>query len=153
MLSFLFYYLLKNPAAYKSAREEVDRVVGQGPVKVEHMSKLGYLTACLRETLRLSPTAPAITFQPKPDAPEHFTICNGKYEVSRDSKIVAVLPVIHRDRAVYGEDADEFRPERMLEENFQKLPKNAWKVSTPELIFEDKTDHAPSHSETGCVGA
>jgi cytochrome P450/NADPH-cytochrome P450 reductase len=34
MLSFAFYQLLKHPAAYRKAQEEVDRVVGKGPIKV-----------------------------------------------------------------------------------------------------------------------
>lgn len=92
------------------------------------MSKLPYITACLRETLRLSPTAPAFSLQAKPDLPDPVEICNGQYVISKDAAIVAWLPNIHRDKKVYGEDADQFRPERMLEANFQKLPKNAWKV-------------------------
>lgn len=32
-----------------------------------------------------------------------------------------------KDPKVYGNDADEFKPERMLDENFEKLPKNAYK--------------------------
>lgn len=131
MLSFLFYYLLKHPAAYKTAQREVDEVVGRGPITVEHMSKLPYITACLRETLRLSPTAPGFAVTPKPDIEEPILLGNGKYEVPKGVTLVSWLPVIQRDRAVYGEDADEFRPERMLEENFKKLPKNAWKVCAP----------------------
>lgn len=42
--------------------------------------------------------------------------------------IIAILPAIHRDPDVWGEDADEFKPERMLDENLSALPKNAWKV-------------------------
>ncbi|KAL7792090.1 hypothetical protein V8C37DRAFT_380716 [Trichoderma ceciliae] len=35
--------------------------------------------------------------------------------------------MVHQDKAVYGEDAAEFKPDRMLDENFNKLPPNAWK--------------------------
>lgn len=40
MLSFAFYQLLKKPETYRRARQEVDDVVGSGPIKVEHMSKV-----------------------------------------------------------------------------------------------------------------
>jgi cytochrome P450/NADPH-cytochrome P450 reductase len=123
LLSFLFYYLLKNPAAYKKAQEEVDRVVGEESIKVEHLSKLPYINAVLRETLRLQPTAPAFSFQPH----NQVETIGGEYTVFRGEPIVAILPSIHRDPAVYGQDANEFKPERMLDENFNKLPPNAWK--------------------------
>jgi cytochrome P450/NADPH-cytochrome P450 reductase len=41
--------------------------------------------------------------------------------------MVALLPQIHRDPAVYGDDAEAFKPERMLDEPFSKLPSNSWK--------------------------
>lgn len=123
LLSFLFYYLLKNPAAYKKAQEEVDQVIGDGTIKVEHLSKLPYINAVLRETLRLQPTAPAFSIQPN----NEVDTIGGEYSVFRGEPIIAILPKIHRDPAVYGEDANEFRPERMLDENFNKLPPNAWK--------------------------
>lgn len=44
-LSFAFYHLLKNPAAYRKVQEEVDEVLGRGPAKVEHVSKLIYIQA------------------------------------------------------------------------------------------------------------
>ncbi|KAL1844507.1 hypothetical protein VTK73DRAFT_2395 [Phialemonium thermophilum] len=45
LLSFVFYQLLKHPEAYQKAQKEVDEVIGTGPVTVEHMAKLPYLTA------------------------------------------------------------------------------------------------------------
>lgn len=123
MLSFVFHYLLKNPAAYRKAQAEVDKVVGQSSIQIDHISKLPYVTAVLRETLRLQPTAPAFALQAKNDT----EIIGGQYHISKNEPIVALLPKVHRDPAVYGEDANEFRPERMLDENFNKLPPNAWK--------------------------
>jgi cytochrome P450/NADPH-cytochrome P450 reductase len=126
MLSFLFYYLLKNPAAYQSAQRQVDGVIGRGPITVEHMSKLPYIEACLRETLRLTSTAPAFTVQIRPDGPES-TIIGGKYEIKKGQPISCILAKYHRDPLVYGSDAELFKPERMLDEPFSKLPPNSWK--------------------------
>ncbi|KAL2353913.1 bifunctional P-450/NADPH-P450 reductase [Cryomyces antarcticus] len=122
LLSFVFYYLLKSPEAYQKAQQEVDGVIGKGPIKVEHMSRLPYITAILRETLRLMPTAPAISLQALEDE-----VIGGKYRIPKGEPVVALLPKIHQDPAVYGDDAGEWKPERMLDENFSKLPPNAWK--------------------------
>lgn len=128
LMSFLFYYLIKNPASYQAAQAEVDKVIGRGPITVEHMSQLPYLSACLRETLRLTPTAPAFTVEPLPTNTESpILIGGGKYEVKPGTPIIAILPKVHSDPAVYGEDAEEFKPERMLDETFSQLPPNAWK--------------------------
>ena len=128
-MSFLFYHLLKNPAAYQAAQREVDQVIGRGPITVEHMTKLPYIEACLRETLRLNPTAPAFTIAPLPNSEYPVLIGGGKYKVEKGQVLVAILPKVHRDPKVYGEDAEVFKPERMLDEPFQKLPPNSWKVS------------------------
>ncbi|KAF4630984.1 hypothetical protein G7Y89_g7156 [Cudoniella acicularis] len=127
LLSFLFYNLLKNPAAYQAAQREVDEVVGEKPITVDYMSKFPYIEACLRETLRLTSTIPAFTMGVRPDSTENPVIIGGKYEIRKDMPITAILNKIHRDPAVYGDDADQFKPERMLDEPFSKLPNNAWK--------------------------
>lgn len=125
MLSFTTYYLLKNPEAMRKAQAEVDGVVGTGPVTFQHMPKLPYIEACLRESLRLSPTAPAFSVKPLGKEPE--IIGGGKYLIPAGKTISVLLPVAGRDTTVFGADADEFRPERMYGENFTKLPSNAWK--------------------------
>ncbi|KAJ5124323.1 uncharacterized protein N7515_008148 [Penicillium bovifimosum] len=129
MLSFLFYYLLKSPSAYKKAQEEVDRVIGKRKITVDDMSKLPYITAVMRETLRLKPTAPMIALHPHPvkNKEDPVTLGGGKYVLNKDETIAVNLSKMQRDPKVYGPDADEFKPERMLDENFEKLPKNAWK--------------------------
>lgn len=82
----------------------------------------------MRETLRLTPSATAYQLQSRPDSTEDpIYLAGGKYEVKKGQGIVCVLPYIQRDPAVYGDDADSFKPERMLDEAFAKLPKNSWK--------------------------
>ena len=126
LLSFAFTLLLKHPVAYQRAQAEVDDVIGQGQLKVEHLKNLKYLNAVLREALRLHPTAPAFSRAIRPDSGEQFPSVGG-YAIDRKTKILALLPRCHRDPEVYGADAVEFRPERMLDENFNQLPSAAWK--------------------------
>ncbi|KAE8407174.1 cytochrome P450 [Aspergillus pseudonomiae] len=128
-LTFLFYYLLKNPHAYQRAQEEVDTVVGQRKITVEDLSKLSYIAASLRETLRLQAPVPLIAFHPHPtkNREDPVTLGKGKYALNKDEPVVLIMGKVHRDVKVYGDDAEEFKPERMLDKNFENLPKNAWK--------------------------
>jgi cytochrome P450/NADPH-cytochrome P450 reductase len=129
LLSFAFYYILRHPATYFKAQREVDNVLGKGSVKVDHLKDLHYIEAILRETLRLEPTAPAITRGVRQENKEMPpTLGNGRYALQRELPITCLLSKIQRDPEVYGPYAEEFRPERMLDENFNKLPNHAWKV-------------------------
>lgn len=124
MLSYVFYCLLKNPDAYRKAQQEVDEVVGTDTVTEDHLRKLPYITAVLRETSRLYSTAPAFAVTPKN---ENGEVLAGKYYIPHGETVAVLLHNVHRDPAVYGDDSEEFKPERMLDENFNKLPPNAWK--------------------------
>lgn len=125
LLSFAFYQLLKHPEAYQKAQQEVDDVVGKGQIKVDHLSKLPYINGVLRETLRVNATIPLFTVEAFED-----TVLAGKYPVKAGETIINLLAKSQLDPTVWGEDANEFKPERMMDDNFNRITKefpNCWK--------------------------
>ncbi|KAF2736444.1 bifunctional P-450:NADPH-P450 reductase [Polyplosphaeria fusca] len=126
LLSFAFHNMLKNPSTYFKAVEEVDKVVGKGRITVDHLKNLNYISAILRETLRLHPTAPLISRGPRDENTESPPTVGG-FALQKEWPILCLIAKIQRDPKVYGDDANEFRPERMLDEEFDKLPPGAWK--------------------------
>ncbi|THH18035.1 hypothetical protein EW146_g2890 [Bondarzewia mesenterica] len=121
-LTFMIYYLLKNPECIRKLREEVDEVVGDQQVQLGDLSKLPYLVAVMRETLRLSPPAPMRVMTPN----EATTLAGGAYAVNAGVNIVIHSGWAQKDPIVWGDDADEFKPERNLDGKFEALPPNAW---------------------------
>lgn len=126
MLSFAFFDLLRHPEAYQNAQKEVDDICGTGPITVDMVNKLKFVPAVLRETLRVHSTIPAIGITALKDE----TLAGGKYAVRAGEAITLLLAKAHLDPAVWGDDAREFRPERMLDDNFARITKehpNCWK--------------------------
>ena len=125
LLSFALYALIKNPEVLARGYEEVDRV-------------LGPISACRRPTPRrircrmsarssrkrcgLWPTAPAFTRRPYEDI-----VLGGKYRILRDSTVVVLTPMLHRDTTIWGDDPEAFDPDRFSPENRAKIPPNAYK--------------------------
>lgn len=95
---------------------------------MKHLSELKYINAVLRETLRLTPTAPAFLRGTRPESKElHPSIGGGKFAMPEKGGMVCLLTKIQKDPKVWGDDAEEFKPERMLGDKFDALPANAWK--------------------------
>ncbi|OBZ67672.1 hypothetical protein A0H81_12453 [Grifola frondosa] len=141
LLTFVVYHLSRNPEAMRKIREEVDEVLGDQQIQLRDVSKLRYTAACLRETLRINPTATIRAVEPVEDT----TIGNGKYHITKDMKIAIpaarcmrdptcgvmmfVLSSLFSRRLVLNfvlYQARRFKPERMLDEKFEALPPNAW---------------------------
>lgn len=108
--------------------------MGHAKIEAKHVNELKYINAVLRETLRLTPTAPAFSRAVRPENTEETVYIGAKnpestakYAIPRNKPIVCLLGKIQTDPKVWGDDAAEFKPDRMLDENFAKLPKNAWK--------------------------
>ncbi len=122
LLSFVCYLLLKNPEVMLKAQSLVDAVLGDGMPRFEHLAQLRYLEQILMESLRLWPTAPAFGVKPIED-----TLLAGRYPLTTKDTVLVLQPTLHRDPAVWGGDAEAFRPERFAPEAAETLPPNAWK--------------------------
>lgn len=79
---------------------------------------LSFVVAVIRETLRLQPPAAARTVT----AIEDTTIAGGKYTIKAGVPLVIQNWVAMKDCAVFGDDATEFRPERLMGGKFEALP-------------------------------
>jgi cytochrome P450/NADPH-cytochrome P450 reductase len=121
LLSFAIFLLLNNPEALGKARAQVDAVLGAETPTAAHLARLKYIECVLNETLRLWPTAPAFAVTPRQP-----TTIGGRYDVTPGDILFVLLPMLHRDPAVWDEP-EAFRPERFESENLEKLPPNAWK--------------------------
>ncbi|CAF1602722.1 unnamed protein product, partial [Adineta ricciae] len=119
LLSFTLYYLLKNPHVLQKAQAEIDQF---SEITIDVLGQLKYIDAILKETLRLQPTAPAFSLKSKVG---DVTLPGG-YEVRQNDHIFILLSQLHRDPKVWDQP-EEFRPERMLNGWFEKLPPNSWK--------------------------
>lgn len=120
LLSFAIYYLLKNPDKLKKAYEEVDRILTDPTPTYKQVVDLKYIRMILNESLRLWPTAPAFSLFAKED-----TVLGGKYPLKKGESVNVLIPKLHRDTKAWGDDVEEFRPERF--EDQSKVPINAYK--------------------------
>ncbi|OCK74442.1 cytochrome P450 [Lepidopterella palustris CBS 459.81] len=116
-VSAMLYQLVKHPAVYAKLEAEIDTAAAAGNLsdppryRETNYDAMPYLAACIKESLRFHP-AVGITLArhvPKGGA----TICGRFFP---GGTRVGISPyVVGRDRKLYGEDANVFRPERWLE--------------------------------------
>lgn len=120
LLSFALYLLVKKPEVLKKAYEEVDQTLTSPIPTYKQVTQLKYIRMILNESLRLYPTAPQFTLYAKED-----TVLGGKYQIKQKQNVAILLPQLHRDKEAWGEDVEEFRPERF--EDPSKIPHDAFK--------------------------
>jgi len=116
---------MMNPDKYKKLREEVDGVLGTDPMTANHVIQLPYTKACLREALRLQPPVGGFTLTNINSGP---AIIGGKWAIPPGSTCVVLLKPLHKNPEIWGNDAQEFKPERMMEDKLKNLPPNVFKV-------------------------
>lgn len=110
MVEWAMAELLKNPEALSKARRELMEVVGKNrPIEESDLSKLPFLQAIAKETLRLHPPVPLLL--PR-KAREDTEI--GGFIVPKDAQVIVNAWYIQRDRDIW-EDGELFKPERFLE--------------------------------------
>ncbi|KFG86321.1 cytochrome P450 [Metarhizium anisopliae] len=127
LLTSAILLLLRNPDVISRARREIDAVVGAGDISMEQLDELKYVQAIVRESLRLSSPAPGFNIEPLPsDSKAPVQLAGGKYQVAHNQPMIIVLAGVNRDPTVF-EDPLAFKPERMMGEQFERLPEGAKK--------------------------
>ncbi|KAJ9660306.1 hypothetical protein H2198_002614 [Neophaeococcomyces mojaviensis] len=121
-LRSILYYMLKNPDILKKVVAEVDNTVGdrdcnQYPISYAESNRMPYFQAVLKEAMRMHP---AVGLLLERTVPANGVTIAGKWLPG--GTIVGICPwVLHRDKRVFGNDADVFRPERWLEASPETL--------------------------------
>ncbi|KAL1190856.1 Flavonoid 3'-monooxygenase [Cardamine amara subsp. amara] len=109
-IEFAMAQLINNPELMKRAQQELDEVVGKDNIVEEsHITRLPYILAIMKETLRLFPTTPLLV----PHRPTETAIVGG-YTIPKDTKVFINVWGIQRDPNVW-ENPKEFRPERFFD--------------------------------------
>nr|GMC90920.1 cytochrome P450 704C1-like [Ipomoea batatas] len=140
-LSWFFYMLCKNPLVGEKLDREIEEVFGNLKEKAsssvedciasitddEVLQKMPYLHATLTETLRLYPAVPidgrcAETDDVLPDG----------FKVKKGDGVYYMSYAMGRMPYIWGDDAEEFRPERWLKDG----------IFTPESPFKFTAFHS-----------
>jgi len=115
LLSWTFYLLTQYPEVEEKVIDEIeDKLHGNLPTW-EILKDMPYLKAVLDETLRLYPPVPSNIKQAVQD-----DMIPGGYFVSKGTEVQFNAYTIHRSKTLWGKDAEEFKPERWLAEDFAK---------------------------------
>lgn len=134
------YELFRTPHALKAVRDELDSLFGpgtgvRGSASVQEkllardggevLHRMTYISAVIKEVLRLHPPAGSIRIS-KPETGFVVNTPQGEYNLD-GNWIYLNHSIIHRDRAVFGETADDFVPERWLQSGGTVCPPSAWR--------------------------
>lgn len=141
LMQWALYELSRSPKQRAALVAELDTVFGTdidpeairakllAPSGPELLGQLPYLSAVIRETLRLHPPAASVRFSPPGTGciltvPE---VGGGTKELCVDGMILFVNShVVHRDRKVWGDTVDDFVPERWLGDT-SWMPSGSWR--------------------------
>ncbi|KAJ4419965.1 hypothetical protein N0V82_004680 [Gnomoniopsis sp. IMI 355080] len=114
LLSNLFFMLAKNASIWDKLRKEVASLEGRPPT-YEELRSLRYVNCCINESLRIHPVVPRNDREAVRDTV--LPLGGGEDGLSqvfvpKGTLVSYNLYAMHRRSDIYGEDADEFRPER-----------------------------------------
>ncbi|RAH85987.1 n-alkane-inducible cytochrome P450 [Aspergillus japonicus CBS 114.51] len=114
LLGNLFFMLAKNPAIWARLRREVESLQGRPP-SYEQLQGLKFVECCIKESLRLHPVVP----RNQREAIRDTVLPLGGGDdglspafVPKGTLVSYNLYAMHRRADLYGDDVDDFLPER-----------------------------------------
>ncbi len=109
--------ILRYPEVQHQVQKEIDDVVGRNRLpRLSDRSDMPYTEAVLLEVQRWASVLPCGA----PHAAGETTTLLG-YNIPKDTIVLANLWGVHHDTAVWGDDADDFKPERFLDASDKKV--------------------------------
>nr|ASW21049.1 cytochrome P450 CYP71D2 [Scutellaria baicalensis] len=130
--------LVKKPSTLIKATEEVRRVMDdKGYIDESRFNELPYLKLVVKEVLRLHPPLPFLV----PRISSHESELNG-YKIPAETRLIVNAWAIGRDPKYWGDDAEEFKPERFenstvhyLGNNLEYIPFGSGRRLCPGMNF------------------
>ncbi|XP_022899198.1 cytochrome P450 704C1-like [Olea europaea var. sylvestris] len=121
-LSWFIYVLCKNPIIHEKIAKEVEEIISSTPwneastvddfvecITDEALEEMHYLHAALTETLRLYPAVPV-----DGRCTETDDILPDGFKLKKGDGVYYMAYAMGRMNYIWGDDAEEFRPERWL---------------------------------------
>ncbi|OGM41143.1 cytochrome P450 [Aspergillus bombycis] len=121
-LSGILYHIFHTPRVYAKLTAEIDAAVQCNQLSTPRISyneaiKLPYLAACIKEGMRMHPIT-GVSF-PR-HAPSSGCMIGGHY-IPGNARIGVNPGVMHFNKTIFGEDADQFRPERWIDGDASRM--------------------------------
>lgn len=132
----IVYYLAKSPSATAKLVAELKEATLATPAPWKSVRDLTYLDAVIREAMRVNPGIAMIFERVVPEG--GLTLPDGRY-IPTGTKIGINPAVTNRDYGVFGDDADDFNPDRWLQgknesdEHFE--PRSRRMKDTVDFVF------------------
>ncbi|KAI1636931.1 cytochrome P450 [Biscogniauxia mediterranea] len=108
-------HIITTPLVYQRLKEEIAAAIRDGkvsrPITLAQARSLPYLKAVIFEGLRTRPVTTSILAKDVPPGGDTF---KGQF-LPEGTSIGMNIPSVLRSKAIFGEDANIFRPERFLE--------------------------------------
>ncbi|KAJ4254004.1 hypothetical protein NW762_010407 [Fusarium torreyae] len=116
-LSGILYHLIKRPESLQRLRYEIKQNAENGSVTWTESQGMLYLQTVIKEALRLH-TAVALPME-RVVPRRGVEICG--YHFLEGTYVGINNWVYHRNKAIFGQDAEDFKPERWLESSPEQL--------------------------------
>ncbi|CAJ0962321.1 unnamed protein product, partial [Mesorhabditis belari] len=108
-LSYSTWYLAKHPQIQRRLQEEIDQVYGEEEISYDGLGELKYMDCVLKETLRLNPLGTVVVSRVAGQDLELAGV-----QLKKGDQIQVDAYSLQRDKEIWGDDAEEFNPDRWL---------------------------------------
>ncbi|KAL6837243.1 cytochrome P450 [Trichoderma camerunense] len=143
-LRAIIFFVLSHEEVHKKLIQEFRSARLQTPVSFQETTKLPYLDAVVKESLRLHPP---VGLGLERIVPSSGLQLKDKPFIPPGTQVSICAWVVHRDRHVFGSDADDFNPERWLRresEDWQAYEKRLGQMKRCTFTF--------GHGPRACIG-